>query len=103
MNRDTRPFNDKSLWPADGTQPFVWSFGDKTGYGNHGDYMFGWNGDALQRAMDANCQSDLFSDKVNCPTLKLQTIAETNKCSVPRRVHEDIDSWLTALPGVGSM
>lgn len=26
---DTTKFNDKSLWPDDGSQPFVWSFGDK--------------------------------------------------------------------------
>jgi hypothetical protein len=25
---ETKAFNDKSLWPTDGTQPFVWSFGD---------------------------------------------------------------------------
>ncbi|KAF1975790.1 hypothetical protein BU23DRAFT_529689 [Bimuria novae-zelandiae CBS 107.79] len=25
----TRSFNDKSLWPADGSQPFVWSTGDQ--------------------------------------------------------------------------
>jgi len=25
---DTRQFNDKSLWPKDGTQPFVFSMGD---------------------------------------------------------------------------
>ncbi|KAK1753385.1 hypothetical protein QBC47DRAFT_430064 [Echria macrotheca] len=100
---DTRPFNNKKDWPTDVQQPFVWSFGDKTGYGNHGDYMFGWKGDALQRAMDANCNSDLLSDKVNCPTLKQQTIAETNKCTVKRRVKEDIDGWLTELPGVSGM
>ncbi|KAM7203095.1 protein of unknown function (DUF1996) domain containing protein [Rhypophila sp. PSN 637] len=96
---DTRPFNSKADWPADGSQPFVWSFGDNTGYGNHGDYVFGWKGDALQRAMDANCNSDLINDKVNCPTLKIQPIAETNKCTVKRRVKEDLDSWLKALPG----
>lgn len=27
--KQTRPFNDKSLWPEDGSQPFVWSTGDK--------------------------------------------------------------------------
>jgi hypothetical protein len=26
---DTTQFNDKTLWPEDGSQPFVWSFGDK--------------------------------------------------------------------------
>jgi Domain of unknown function (DUF1996) len=26
---NTAPFNDMSLWPEDGSQPFVWSYGDK--------------------------------------------------------------------------
>ena len=33
---DTTVFNDKSLWPTDGSQPFVYSMGDGTGYGQHG-------------------------------------------------------------------
>ncbi|KAL1856421.1 hypothetical protein VTK73DRAFT_8287 [Phialemonium thermophilum] len=96
---DTRPFNDKSQWPADGSQPFVWSFGDATGYGIHGDYVFGWKGDALQRAMDANCNSDLFSNAINCPTLKTQTLQQANTCTTKRMVHEDLDGWLKELPG----
>jgi hypothetical protein len=62
-----------------------------------------WKGDALQRAMDANCNSDLLNDKVNCPTLKLQSIKDTNKCTLQRRVKEDIDSWLKELPGAKDM
>lgn len=34
---DTSAFNDPADWPEDGSQPFVWSFGDSTGYGNHAD------------------------------------------------------------------
>ena len=33
---DTTPFNDPNDWPEDGSQPFVFSMGDGTGYGTHG-------------------------------------------------------------------
>lgn len=82
---DTTPFNDKSEWPEDGSQPFVWSYGDATGFGNHGDYMFGWKGDALQIAMDTNCNG------FKCPELQYQEIKEGNKCSVKPVVDEDVD------------
>ncbi|KAJ2994792.1 hypothetical protein NUW58_g1457 [Xylaria curta] len=80
---DTTKFNNKADWPADGSQPFIWSFGDKTGLGNHGDYIFGWKGDALQKAMDTNCDN-------NCP-IKSQSIQQGNQCSVKTSVNEDID------------
>ena len=53
-----------------------------TGFGSHGDYMFGWKGDSLQKAMDSPCY-------VNCPTLKTQSVTEMNKCAVPNTVDED--------------
>ena len=89
---DTRRFNDKALWPEDGSQPFVWSYGDYTGYGTHGDYVFGWKGDALQRAMDTNCDGA-------CPTLQTQSIAAGNLCKQDKKVAENIDGWLSELPG----
>ena len=64
----------------------------RTGYGNHGDYVFGWKGDALQKAMDTNCN-------INCPQLKTQSIAAANKCSQQQKVKEDVDGWLSELPG----
>jgi hypothetical protein len=90
---DTRRFNDRSLWPEDGSQPFVWSYGDYTGYGTHGDYVFGWKGDSLQRAMDANC------DGPTCAQLKSQSIAAANQCRVEKHVAENVDGWLSELPG----
>ncbi|KAF3026594.1 hypothetical protein E8E14_014275 [Neopestalotiopsis sp. 37M] len=91
---DTRQFNNKADWPEDGSQPFVWSFGDATGYANHADYVFGWKGDALQRLMDTPCV-------VNCPAAKAttQSSAAMNKCTKQRVVDEDVDGWLTSLPG----
>ncbi|KLU90340.1 hypothetical protein MAPG_09303 [Magnaporthiopsis poae ATCC 64411] len=91
---DTTGFNDRSLWPTDGSQPFVLSMDDPTGLGQHGDYVFGWKDDSLQKAMDrAGCFG------AECGTLKTQAIDSARTCTVPRRVREDIDGWLTALPG----
>ncbi|KAK3987470.1 hypothetical protein QBC44DRAFT_400110, partial [Cladorrhinum sp. PSN332] len=89
---DTRRFNNRADWPADGSQPFVWSYGDYTGYGTHGDYVFGWKGDSLQRAMDANCD-------VYCPQLQTQSISAGNQCRQEKKVPENIDGWLSSLPG----
>jgi hypothetical protein len=89
---DTRQFNDRSLWPEDGSQPFVWSYGDYTGYGTHGDYVFGWKGDSLQRAMNDNCD-------VVCPTLRTQGIDVGNRCRQDKKVPENVDGWLESLPG----
>lgn len=61
----------------------------RTGYGTHGDYMFGWEGDSLQTAMDSDCY-------VNCPSLTTQSIAQGNQCSKPPVVNEDVSgckSW----------
>ena len=65
---------------------------NRTGYGNHGDYVFGWKGDALQRAMDTNCN-------INCPALRTQGIAAGNRCAQSQKVKEDVDGWLAGLPG----
>jgi hypothetical protein len=92
---DTTKFNDKSQWPSDGSQPFVLSTGDPTGLGQHADYVFGWKGDSLQRAMDASgCMG------ASCKNLKNQAIDLAKKCSVSKIVPEDTDGWLTELPGI---
>jgi len=61
-------------------------FGDSTGYGAHGDYLFGWKEGALERAMTAlgtNCFSE------TCPVLKLQSTEELQACTKAQQAVED--------------
>ncbi|RXW16742.1 hypothetical protein EST38_g9113 [Candolleomyces aberdarensis] len=98
INWDTRPFNDPKIWPKDGSQPFVFSMGDPTGYGQHADYVFGWEGDSLKRAMDVCTGADGLVTK--CSALTVQTTEEMNNCRVPVKVKEVIeDKYLKQLPG----
>jgi hypothetical protein len=96
---DTRKFNNKADWPADGSQPFYLSTGDNTGYGQHGDYVFGWKDNSLQKAMDdaKGCMGSA------CGSLKQQQPDAGNKCIVKTRVNEDADGWMKNLPGMEGM
>ena len=104
---NTTQFNDPSMWPEGDPNPFFWSTGENNGYSTHGDYLFGWKGDSLQKAMDSSC---MFQD---CGTnrggpLKVQTVNEANKCSVKDLVAEQYDGcelplgpqWEFELTGV---
>lgn len=95
---DTTKFNNKADWPADGSQPFVLSTGDTTGYGQHGDYVFGWKADSLQKAMDDG--KSCFG--ASCGGLKTQALDPASKCKVATRYPEDYDGWLKALPGMAA-
>lgn len=87
---DTTKFS--SLWTESQGNPFVWSFEGTRGYGTHADYMFGWKGDALQRAMN---KSECFYD--GCGSITKQDMSVANKCTVKDMVGENIDGceyWL---------
>lgn len=87
---DTAQF--KSMWPSNGANPFVLSYMGNNdglnGYGTHADYVFGWKGDSLQKAMDSNC---MFQGCENGNPLKSQSVAQMNACSANKQVNEDID------------
>ncbi|TFK20575.1 hypothetical protein FA15DRAFT_689082 [Coprinopsis marcescibilis] len=94
---DTRQFNDRSLWPASG-QPFVFSMGDPTGFGQHADYVFGWEGDSLQRAMD-RC-TDMNGIPSDCGALTVQGMNAMNQCKQHAKVPEEVEgTYIRGLPG----
>jgi hypothetical protein len=94
---DTPKFND--LWNGQGNQPFVYSMGDPTGYGQHADYVFGWKDDSLQKAMDSCNQLSSAPVMQKCNAIKDQTIQVGNSCTQKARVDENTNKWLSALPG----
>jgi hypothetical protein len=60
----------------------------RTGHGQHGDYLFGWKDDALQRGMDAlgknGCSNDVCST-----ALKIQSGDDAIACTQRTKVMED--------------
>lgn len=94
---NTTEFAD--MWPTDGSQPFVWSYSDSKGYGTHADYVFGWKGDSLQRAMNNSCMFHSCGSPGMQGILKTQTVEEMNACGVESTVKEEVDGWLDHLPG----
>jgi hypothetical protein len=87
---DTSKFN--SLWQSGQPNPFVWSF-EGTGAGTHADYMFGWKGDSLQRAMD---KSECFYD--GCGSITKQAMSVANQCTIKETVREQTDGCELLFP-----
>jgi hypothetical protein len=75
-------------------------FDNRTGFGQHGDYLFGWKDDSLQKAMDALPSGKCAN--ANCSVLKIQSAADSMKCKKTQMVKEDVGNsgaWIKELPG----
>ncbi|CAI4211703.1 unnamed protein product [Parascedosporium putredinis] len=92
-------FSDQGLWPSDGSDPFIYSM-DLGGSAAHGDYVFGWKDDTLQRAMDQGC--NLNHDCAGAG-LHYQAPELYNACTIPQQAPEEVDGWLQGLPMGGSI
>ncbi|KAK0495133.1 hypothetical protein EDD18DRAFT_1170793 [Armillaria luteobubalina] len=80
------------------TQPFVYSFGDPTGYGYHADFINGWDDGALQKAVD-NCHCDEYGSPTCCADQGIFTYQEGKECYITDIVDEQTSGLLTKLPG----
>jgi hypothetical protein len=71
-----------------------------TGHGQHGDYLFGWKDDSLQKAMDALPSGRCAN--ANCQVLKIQSGKDSMACKKAQQAVEPVGmngEWLKELPG----
>lgn len=86
----------KDMWYGD-SQPFVFSTGDDTGYGYHGDFVNGWDVPTLQKAVnECTADSGVIED---CPVFDFFTTDFSNGCKVFSSIDEQTSGTLDALPG----
>jgi hypothetical protein len=91
---DTQPFAGR--WTeGQGTQPFVFSNGDVTGYSAHADFMAAWDEDLLQHIIDTCDAGDSGMDQ--CPGLFYGL--NSGDCTIAPLVNEQVTGNLTKLPG----
>jgi len=84
---DTSSFvKDTANWPT-AHAPYVYSM-NQGGSAAHGDYVFGWKDDSLQKAMDKNCNLNRA-----CPAagLTTQTPEQYSACTKKQQAPEPVD------------
>lgn len=61
----------------------------------HGDYVFGWQGDTLQKAMDNGCNLNTDCSKAG---IHAQTSAQYSACKVQQQAPETVDGCKSFSP-----
>lgn len=85
-----------------GNNPFVWSNGDPTGFGFHGDLVMGWDYDVLSRAVEECTNTsgrieDCAPFNGLIPTTKQWL--DPGTCRIDSYVNEDVSGQMSQLPG----
>ncbi|KAG0123529.1 hypothetical protein HOY82DRAFT_637691 [Tuber indicum] len=91
----------ETIWDVDkfGGQKgrFIFSTGDPTGCGYHGDFMNAWDKEVLQEAINVCTSPSGVIDE--CKVFDLYTENEMHQCTIKRTVKEDVVGPLKKLPG----
>ncbi|KAJ4480249.1 hypothetical protein J3R30DRAFT_3470805 [Lentinula aciculospora] len=82
------------------TQPYVFSYGDPTGYGYHADFYNGWKSGVLQNVLDkCACTSAGFGDATCCGDLGVFTLDTSGSCAITSIIEEEVLGNVDVLPG----
>ncbi|TFK73295.1 hypothetical protein BDN72DRAFT_736873, partial [Pluteus cervinus] len=79
-------------------QPFVYSYGDPTGYGYHADFFNGWASGVLQKAVD-QCHCNIYGDPTCCAQAGIFDLTQGQSCTISAAVNEPVLGTLPKLPG----
>ncbi|KAJ9638649.1 hypothetical protein H2204_004125 [Knufia peltigerae] len=82
---------------------FVFSNGDPTGLGYHGDFICGWDSGLLQEAIDdsACTSSNSTGLQEDCPLFNIQSQANATQCKLemPEALQHERINYVQELPG----
>ncbi|KAG6915002.1 hypothetical protein DXG01_013955 [Tephrocybe rancida] len=80
------------------SQPFVYAYGDPTGYGYHADFLNGWDKGVLQKAVD-QCHCNIYGDPTCCADQGIFKLNKGKNCRITKAIDEQTTGTLSKLPG----
>lgn len=94
----TGDFDNSRSLAKNSSQPYVYSYGDPTGFGYHADFFNGWDQGVLQKAVD-NCHCNPFGDPTCCAEAGIFTLKSGQTCRITKAIDETTTGTLRSLPG----
>ncbi|TFK33438.1 hypothetical protein BDQ12DRAFT_615251 [Crucibulum laeve] len=82
----------------DSSQPFVYAYGDPTGFGYHADFLNGWDKGVLQNAVD-KCHCNPYGDPTCCAQQGIFNFDTGKTCRITPSIDEQTTGTVPKLPG----